>query len=93
LAERRCQHPVLASVEQQVEHESAVQLAFGHEWERAGAEALAEHPFPQTAECGRCGSEPLRNLVVVREGGRRDGAEVPELLRERELLNVSYCHY
>jgi hypothetical protein len=45
---------------------------------------LAEHPFPQIAECGRCGSEPLRNLIVVREGGRRDGAEVPELLRERD---------
>jgi hypothetical protein len=28
LAERRCQHPVLASLEQQVEHENAVQLAF-----------------------------------------------------------------
>jgi hypothetical protein len=84
LAERRCQHPVLASVEQQVEHEGAVQLAFGHERERAGAEALAEHPFPQTAECGRCRSEPLRDLAVVREGGGRDGAEVPEMLRERD---------
>jgi hypothetical protein len=73
LAERRCQHPVLASVEQQVEHEGAVQLAFGHEGERAGAEALAEHPsFPQTAECGRCGSEPLRDLVVVRGEDRDD---------------------
>jgi hypothetical protein len=41
LAERRCQHPVLASVEQQLEHEGATQLAFGHERERAGAEALA----------------------------------------------------
>jgi hypothetical protein len=30
---------------------------------------LAEHPFPRTAECGCCGSEPLRDLVVVREGG------------------------
>jgi hypothetical protein len=29
-------------------------------------------------------SEPLRDLVVVGEGGRRDGAEVPELLRERD---------
>jgi hypothetical protein len=41
---------------------------------------LAEDPFPQTAECGRCGSEPLRDLVVIL-GGARDGNEVPELLR------------
>jgi hypothetical protein len=69
----------LASVEQQVEHEGAVQLAFGHERERAsaGAEDLAEHPFPQTAKssfakCGRCGSEPLRDLVVVLSLSDRD---------------------
>jgi hypothetical protein len=47
-------------------------------------QSMIESPFPQTAECGRCGSEPLRDLVVVREGGRRDGAEAPKLLRERD---------
>jgi hypothetical protein len=41
LAERRCQQPLLASVEQQVAHGGAAQLAFGHERERTGAEALA----------------------------------------------------
>jgi hypothetical protein len=36
-----------------------------------------------------CGSEPLRDLVVIREGGGRDGAKVPELLRERDDANAS----
>jgi hypothetical protein len=34
LAERRCHHLVLASIEQQVEHEGTVQFAFGHEREQ-----------------------------------------------------------
>jgi hypothetical protein len=52
--------------------------------ERERAEALAEHPFPQTAECGRCGSETLRDLVVIQEGGGRDGTKVLELLGKRD---------
>jgi hypothetical protein len=84
LAERRCQHPALASVGRQVEHEGAVQLALDTSGSERGPKALAADPIPQTAECGRCGSEPLRDLVVVREGGGRDGAEVPKLLRERD---------
>jgi hypothetical protein len=86
LPERRFQHPVLASVEQQVEHEGAVQLASGHKRERAGAEALAEDPFPQTAECGR----PYSSLCAISSSSERvedemaPGPEVPELLGERD---------
>jgi hypothetical protein len=39
---------------------------------------------PKAAAADPSESEPLRDLVVVREGGKRDGAEVPELLRERD---------
>jgi hypothetical protein len=45
---------------------------------------LAENPFPQAAKCGYCRSEPLRDIVAVGEGKGRDGADVPELLGERD---------